>query len=103
MIAVAGGGLAGAAEADLHSGLTHLRAGTQAQAELDLAKYRDGERDAEIRQRIDQVLPLLRRPLPGDVREYIAGTIEETVRRKGDPRRHRPWPAYLSRMFPVFP
>src|SRR5713226_2844508 len=70
MIAVAGGGPAGAAEADLHSGLAHLRAGAQAQAERDLLKYRDGLRDSDARRSIDRVLPLLRRPLTEDVREY---------------------------------
>ena len=94
---------AGAAESDLVSGLTHLRAGAQAQAERDLLKYRDGERDSGIRRSIDRVLPLLRRPLTEDVREYIAGTIEESVRFKAYARTRPARPSFLSRMFPVFP
>jgi hypothetical protein len=91
------------AESDLHSGLAHLRAGAQAQAERDLVKYRDGERDPDLRRSIDRVLPLLRRPMNDDVREYVAGTIEESVRVRGDARVRTARPGFLSRMFPIFP
>ena len=103
VIALAGSGPASATEGDLRSGLAHLRAGAQAQAEQDLTEYRDAEWDSDIRRSIDRVLPLLRRPLAEDVREFIAGTIEETVRMKADARSRRPRPSHLSRMFPVFP
>ena len=103
VIALAGSGPASAAESDLRSGLAHLRAGAQGQAEHDLTKYRDGERDSDIRRSIDRVLPLLRRPLADDVREYIAGAIEESVRMNADARRRRVRSSYASRMFPVFP
>jgi len=94
---------AGAAESDLVSGLAHLRAGAQSQAERDLLKYRDGLGDSDVRRSIDRVLPLLRRPLTEDVREYIAGTIEESVRLKADARTQPARRGFLSRMFPVFP
>jgi len=94
---------AGAAESDLISGLAHLRAGAQAQAETDLLRYRDGLRNSDARRSIDRVLPLLRRPLSEDVRDYIAATIEESVRPTADARARSARPGFLSRMFPVFP
>ena len=94
---------AGAAETDLVSGLAHLRAGAQAQAERDLLNYRDGLRDSDVRRSIDRVLPLLRRPLTEDVREFIAATIEESVRPKADARAQPVRPGFVSRMFPIFP
>jgi hypothetical protein len=103
LIALGGFASASAAEADLHSGLAHLRAGAQAQAERDFAKYRDGLRDVEARRSIDRVLPLLRRPLSEDVREYLAVTIEEDARLKAEARPRPGRPGFLSRMFPVFP
>ena len=76
-LAAAGG--ACAAERDLYSGLAYLRAGAQAQAAESLTRYRDDERDPGIRGSVSRVLPLLKRPLPEDVREYLAATIEERV------------------------
>ena len=103
-LASAGWAPVGADEGHLQAGLAHLRAGTQAEAERDLATYRDGERDSGVRRSIDRVLPLLRRPLTDDVREYIAGTIEEAVRMKASTASARPRPSnFLSRMFPLFP
>ena len=96
-------GAASAAESDLYSGLAYLRAGAQVQAEQHLLRYRDGVRDPDIRVRVDRVLPLLKRPLSEDVREYIAGTIEDVVRVRTTPRGSRTQPAYMARMFPVFP
>jgi hypothetical protein len=103
VVALAGSGSASATESDLRAGLAHLRAGAQGQAEQDLTKYRNGEPDSDIRQSIDRVLPLLKRPLPEDVREFIAGALEDKVRMKADPRSRRARPSYASRMFPVFP
>ena len=96
-------GPANASEADLQSGLAHLRAGAQAQAERDLLKYRDSLRDSEARRSIDRVLPLLRRPLTEDVREYVAGTIEASVRPTAEAQNTPARRGVLSRMFPVFP
>jgi hypothetical protein len=97
-------GRSGADVRDLDSGLAYLRAGSQTQAEEHLTKYRDQERDPEIRNRISRILPLLGRPLSPEVREYIASTLQEATRRRlesmpdnGPPSR------YLSRSFPVFP
>lgn len=103
VVLLAGSGSAGATESDLRSGLAHLRAGAQGQAEQDLTKYREGEQDSDIRRSIDRVLVLLKRPLPGDVREYIAAALEDKVRMKADPQSRRAGPSYASRMFPVFP
>ena len=96
-------GVAPGAERDLGDGLASLRAGAQLQAEQQLTRYRDGELDSEIRRSIDRVLPLLRRPLNEDVREYIAGTIEDGVRGRARLRTERTRPSYALRMFPVFP
>ena len=97
-------GRSGADVRDLDSGLAYLRAGSQTQAEEHLTKYRDQERDPEIRNRVSRILPLLGRPLSPEVREYIASTLQEAARRRlesmpdnGPPSR------YLSRSFPVFP
>jgi hypothetical protein len=93
-----------AAERDLYSGLASLRAGAQTQAEEQLTRYRDGERDPEILRTLARVLPLLKRPLPEDVREYIAVTLEESVRPRPKMRvESSSRPSYWSRMFPVFP
>lgn len=92
-----------AAEQDLHAGLAHLRAGDQARAEHDLVKYRDGERNVEIRTSIDRVLPLLRRPMTEEMREYVAKTIEERVQRGRERRSGSLRASSASRMFPVFP
>ena len=102
-IALAWLGPASAAESDLSAGLAHLRAGDQVRAEQELTRYRHGERDAGVQRSIDRVLPLLRRPLPDDVREYLAKTIEDAAGLRVDTRSERPRPNYLSRMFPVFP
>jgi hypothetical protein len=105
-LVVAGGlaapGPVSASEGDLRAGLAHLRAGAQAEAAQRLLKYRDAAPDPEVRRTIDRVLPLLRRPLAPDVREYIATTIEDssTVRGARGPMAR---PEVLSRMFPVFP
>lgn len=96
-------GLAGAAERDLYSGLAYLRAGDQSQAEQHFTKYRDEERDPVIRTGVDRLLPLLKRPLPAEVREYIATTLEEAVRTSLKMRVEASRPNYWSRMFPVFP
>ena len=99
-------GPAGAAERDLYSGLAYLRAGAQTRAEESLARYRDEERDPEIRQSVDRVLPLLKRPLTEEVREYIAASLEERVRVASSMRVESPKSksgSYWSRMFPVFP
>ena len=101
---LAASGPAVAAESDLHSGLAYLRAGAQVQAEQHLLRYRDGEVDSDVRVCIDRVLPLLKRPLSEDVREYIAGSVEEIVTRaKAASRSGRALPGYAARMFPVFP
>lgn len=92
-----------AAERDLYSGLAYLRAGAQSQAADSLAKFRDDEPDPEVRRSVSRVLLLLRQPLPEDVREYLALTIEEKVAaRPPVPARSRS-SAYWSRIFPVFP
>ena len=103
MLALAGSGTASATESDLRAGLVHLRAGAQGQAEQDLTKYRDGEQDPDIRRSVDRVLPLLKRPLPEDVREFIAAALEDSVRMKASSRNRRARSSYASRMFPVFP
>ena len=95
-------GLGHAAEHDLAAGLVHLRAGSQAQAAQHLARYRDGEGDPEIRRSIDRVLRLLKEPLSEELREYVAFTVEDTVRGKATRARSVP-PGFVSRMFPVFP
>ena len=96
-------GTASASESDLRSGLADLRAGAQLEAEQRLLRYRDAAPDADVRRSIDRVLPLLRRPLPEDVREYLATTIEEVAGAKATALSARLPPNYLSRMFPVFP
>ena len=102
---LAASGPAAAADADLHSGLAYLRAGAQTEAEQYLTRYRDDTRDPHIRRHIDRVLPLLKRSLPEDVREYIAGTVEEDVvaRLKASSLSGRRLQSYSARMFPVFP
>jgi hypothetical protein len=94
---------AGAAERDLYYGLAYLRIGAQPQAEQHLTRYRDEERDPVIRQSVDRVLALLKRPLTEEVREYIATTLEESVRARPKTREGSSRPSYFSRMFPVFP
>lgn len=103
LMVLAASGAAFGSEADLRAGLAHLRAGAQAEAERDLVKYREAEPDADVRRVVDRLLPLLRRPQSEDVREYIATTLEETVRMKARTRTVQPRADYLSRMFPVFP
>jgi hypothetical protein len=100
-----GGALASAsaAERDLWSGLAHLRAGAQAEAERDFTRYRNEERDPEMRRRVDRVLPLLRRPLTEEVRQYIALTLEEGARARPPAAESAGKPRYWSRIFPVFP
>jgi hypothetical protein len=92
-----------AAEQDLDLGLAYLRAGAQRRAVEALTKYRDEEQNPDIRKSVDRVLPLLRTPLPANVREYIAANLEEHARTM--PRQHgaSTRPSYWSRMFPVFP
>jgi hypothetical protein len=58
--------------------------------------------NGDVRRTIDRVLPLLKRPLTDDLREYIASTIEDTVRRHIQASAVSQ-PGYLSRIFPVFP
>ena len=93
-------GVAHATEIDLSSALRHLRAGAQAQAEQDFVRYRDGERDADMRRRVDRILPMLKRLLSEDVRDYIAATLEEAAHATGQGSAR---PSYALRMFPVFP
>ena len=102
-VCLAAGEGTGAAERDLYSGLAYPRTGAQSQAEDSLTRYLDDERDPEIRRNVSRVLPLLKQPLPGDVREYLAVTIEEKagLRPKGSAESRRP--SYWSRIFPVFP
>ena len=101
---LAASGPAVAAESDLYSGLAYLRAGAQGQAEQHLMKYRDGELESDVRVCIDRVLPLLKRPLSQDLREYIASSVEDVVTRaKAASRSGRALPGYAARMFPVFP
>jgi hypothetical protein len=95
--------LGAAAERDLSLGLGYLRAGSQIEAERHLTRYRDTERDPEIRTTLDRMLPLLKRPLPEEVREYMARTIEDSVRAKPRTVSEIGRRSYLSRMFPVFP
>ena len=90
-----------ALDGDLRAGLSHLRAGDQIRAEQELTRYRNTEPDAAVRSTIDRMLPLLRRPIPGDVREYLARTVEDAVAFKVLPGRSAP--SFLSRVFPVFP
>lgn len=96
-------GSPGAAERDLYSGLAYLRAGAQAEAERDLTRFRDEERDPEVRRKIDRVLFLLKRPLTQEVREYVATTIEDAVPPRMKMRAESSRPSYWGRMFPVFP
>jgi hypothetical protein len=93
----------GAAERDLYSGLAYLRAGAQTRAEESLTRYREEEANPEIRRSVDRVLPLLKRPLSEEVREYIAANLEERVRVASRMRAERTPLSYWSRMFPVFP
>jgi hypothetical protein len=90
-----------AADGDLRAGLSHLRAGDQVRAEQELTKYRNAEPDAGVRSTIDRILPLLKRPLPGDVREYLARTVEDAAAFKVLPGRSTR--SFVSRVFPVFP
>ncbi len=92
-----------AAERDLYAGLAYLRAGAQSQAMDSLTRYRDDERDAEVRQSVSRVLPLLKHPLTVDVREYLASTIENSVGARTKMRVENRRPNYWSRVFPVFP
>jgi hypothetical protein len=101
---LAASGLTVAAERDLYSGLAYLRAGSQARAEEHLAKYRDEEGDPVIRKSVDRVLGLLKRPLAEEVREFIAATLEDSIRARPKARQDSGGrPSYWSRMFPVFP
>jgi hypothetical protein len=88
---------------DLDAGLAYLRAGAQAQAEEHLARYRNETRDPEVRHRLGRVLPLLKRPLTDDVREFLAAFVEEGVRLSPTERAQTGRAGYLSRSFPVFP
>ena len=96
-------GVTVAADRDLYSGLAYLRAGAQARAEEYLARYRDEERDPVIRQSVDRVLALLKRPLTEDVRAFIAVSLEDSVRARPKIREAGGRPSYWFRMFPVFP
>jgi hypothetical protein len=96
-------GWSGADVRDLDSGLAYLRAGSQPQAEEHLTKYRDQERDPEIRNRVSRILPLLGRPLSPEVREYIASTLQEATRGRLESMPDNGPPRYFSRSFPVFP
>ncbi len=91
-----------ATESDLSTGLAYLRAGAQSQAGEYLARYRDSSRDPAVRERISRVLPLLKQPLPKDVRDYLAMTIEEGVAGR-ELRTSWVRPPYWFRSFPVFP
>lgn len=97
-------GVAGSAERDLYFGLAYLRAGVLSQAEDHLARYRDDERDPEIRRSVSRVIPLLKNPLSKAVCEYLASALEEQVgaKHKGLAEERRR-PSYWSRIFPVFP
>jgi hypothetical protein len=99
---VGASGTAAGTERDLYSGLAYLRAGAQSEAERSLTRYRDEEPDAEIRRKVDLVLPLLKRTLTQEVRDYIAATIEEAVSSRSSLRFETRRPSYWSRMFPVF-
>jgi hypothetical protein len=92
-----------AAERDLYAGVAYLRAGAQSQAEDSLTRYLGGEGDPEVRRSVSRVLPLLKQPLPGDVREYLAATIEEKAGLRSKGRGDSLTPGYWSRIFPVFP
>ena len=95
---------AAASEGDLSSGLSYLRAGEQARAEAALTRYLDAERDPAVRASITRVLPLLKQPLSGDVREYLASSIEERVGARPVGAADKSGrPNYWSRIFPVFP
>ena len=100
---LAASGVSVAADRDLYSGLAYLRAGAQARAEESLVRYRDEERDPVIRQSVDRVLALLKRPLAEDVREFIAVSLEDSVRARPKIREAGGRPSYWFRMFPVFP
>ena len=100
---LAASGVSVAADRDLYSGLAYLRAGAQARAEESLVRYRDEERDPVIRNSVDRVLALLKRPLTEEVREYIAASLEDSVRARPKMREDGSRPSYWSRMFPVFP
>jgi hypothetical protein len=96
-------GTASASESDFYAGLAYLRAGAQDRAVESLTKYRDEERNAEVRRSIDRILPLLKGPLSEDVREYIAANLEENVVVKPRMVAEGVRTSYRSRMFPVFP
>jgi hypothetical protein len=96
-------GSASAADTDLHSALAFLRAGAQAQAAEHLTRYRDGVADPDIRRSVDRALVLLRRPLGPEVREFVASTLEDSVRAKTTPRLRGPLASHAARVFPVFP
>jgi|SRR5215510_8519510 len=92
-----------AAEVDLYSGLAYLRAGAQTQAEEHFTKYCDEGGNPEVRRNVARVLPLLRLPLSEEVRNYIAATLEDSVRATQKLQANGGRPGYRSRMFPAFP
>jgi hypothetical protein len=94
-------GIDGRAGLDL--GLAYLRAGAQQQAVEALTRYRNEERNPDIRKSVDQVLPLLANPLPENVRQYIAKNLEARARATLSKHGASARPSYWSRMFPVFP
>ena len=103
LAAIATAGQADAADRDFHSGIAYLRAGALADAERDLTRYRDEARDPVIRTRVDRVLPLLRRSLTPEVRDYIATTLEEVAPPRAKSEVTTTHRGYSARMFPVFP
>ena len=95
-------GWSSAAARDLSSGLAYLRAGSQRQAEEHLTRFRDEERDPEIRHSVSRILPLLRGRLSRNA-AYIASTLEEATRGRSGATPDGRRPHYWSRVFPVFP
>jgi hypothetical protein len=90
-----------AAERDLYFGLAYLRPGAQTQGERQFVKYRDEEPDATARRNVDRIFPLLKQPLSQELRDYIAVTLEASIRSRLMPAARSPRPSYASRMFPV--
>ena len=90
-------------QADLAAGLAYLRAGAQVEAEVAFARYVGTERDSDVRRSVVRVLPLLKQPLSGDVREYLASTIEGQAGFAPAAQIASRRPSYWSRIFPVFP
>ncbi len=71
------------ADSDFYSGVAYLRAGDLVRAEQDLVRFRGDAKGHAVRASIDRALKLMKEPLPDEVREYIAATLEEARTHSG--------------------